>query len=178
MYKVVRKNHPFYDRFSKFLHSSTICQNFTMWKFAPLWNSFKSNTSINPFQTNAPFLYPLKTSENLQFSDVFRGYRKGTLAWNWLIIFYARAYCHRKYFLKLKRNSRLNKRQNKMSIVCKETKFWWLICKPIKGIIKNQLFIRYFHICFRMFSWQNFKCHGFHDHTKFNVSLRKFLYAL
>ena len=29
---------------------------------------------INPFQANTPFLYPLKTSENLWFSDVFRGY--------------------------------------------------------------------------------------------------------
>ena len=34
---------------------------------------------INPFYANVPFLYPLKTSENLWFSDVFRGYRNGTL---------------------------------------------------------------------------------------------------
>ena len=33
----------------------------------------------NLFQVNVVFLYPLKTSENLWFSDVFRGYRKGTL---------------------------------------------------------------------------------------------------
>ena len=32
---------------------------------------------INPFHTNVPFLYPLKTSENLWFFDVFRGYRYG-----------------------------------------------------------------------------------------------------
>ena len=31
---------------------------------------------INPFHTIVLFLYPLKTSENLRFSDVFRGYRK------------------------------------------------------------------------------------------------------
>ena len=31
---------------------------------------------INPFQANVPILYPL----NLWFSDVFRGYKKGTLA--------------------------------------------------------------------------------------------------
>ena len=37
---------------------------------------------INPFSTNVPLLYPLKTSENLQFSDVFRGYRSGTLVEN------------------------------------------------------------------------------------------------
>ena len=29
--------------------------------------------------TNVPFLYPLKTPENFWFSDVFRGYRNGTL---------------------------------------------------------------------------------------------------
>ena len=32
-----------------------------------------------PFSTNVPLLYPLKTSENLRFTDVFRGYRSGTL---------------------------------------------------------------------------------------------------
>ena len=31
---------------------------------------------INPFVPNVPFLYPLKTSENLWFSNVFRGYQK------------------------------------------------------------------------------------------------------
>ena len=44
-----------------------------------------SETSINflkSFQANVPFLYPLKTSENLWFSDVCRGYRNGTLASN------------------------------------------------------------------------------------------------
>ena len=34
---------------------------------------------INPFQINAPFLYPLKKSENRGFSDFFRGYRNETL---------------------------------------------------------------------------------------------------
>ena len=33
----------------------------------------------NPFLVNVPLLYTLKTSENLQFSDVFRVYRNGTL---------------------------------------------------------------------------------------------------
>ena len=40
---------------------------------APLINVFY------PFSTNVPLLYPLKTSENLRFTDVFRGYRSGTL---------------------------------------------------------------------------------------------------
>ena len=30
--------------------------------------------AVNPYQANFPFLRPLKTSENLWFSDVFRGY--------------------------------------------------------------------------------------------------------
>ena len=34
---------------------------------------------LNPYSLNVTFLYPLKTSENLGFSDVFRGYRKVTL---------------------------------------------------------------------------------------------------
>ena len=40
------------------------------------------NSSFNPFSTNVPLLYPLKTSENLRFSDVFRGYRSATLVAN------------------------------------------------------------------------------------------------
>ena len=39
---------------------------------------------MNPFLTNVPLLYPLKTSENLRFSDDFRGYRGGTLVENGL----------------------------------------------------------------------------------------------
>ena len=38
---------------------------------------------VNPFSTNVPLLYPLKT-ENFRFSDVFRGYRSGTLVENGL----------------------------------------------------------------------------------------------
>ena len=39
---------------------------------------------LNPFHINFPFLYPLKTSENVWFSGVLRGYRNETLAWNGL----------------------------------------------------------------------------------------------
>ena len=35
-------------------------------------------SKLNPFSTNVPLLYPLKTYENLRFS-VFREYRSGTL---------------------------------------------------------------------------------------------------
>ena len=37
---------------------------------------------LNPFHATDLFLYPRKTSENLRFSDVFRGYRKRPVAWN------------------------------------------------------------------------------------------------
>ena len=39
---------------------------------------------FNPFHATGLFLYPLKTSKNLRFSDVFRGYRKRPMAWNGL----------------------------------------------------------------------------------------------
>ena len=36
---------------------------------------------ILSFQASVFFLYPLKTSDNLWFSDVFKVYRKETLNW-------------------------------------------------------------------------------------------------
>lgn len=42
-------------------------------------------TFFNPFLATGLFLCPLKTSENLQFSDTFRGYRKRPVTWmDWL----------------------------------------------------------------------------------------------
>ena len=41
---------------------------------------------INSLVPNSPFLYPLKMSENLQFSGVFREQRKGALKTNELIL--------------------------------------------------------------------------------------------
>ena len=38
----------------------------------------------NPFHATDLFWYPLKTSENLWFSDVFRRYQKRSVAWNGL----------------------------------------------------------------------------------------------
>ena len=40
---------------------------------------------INPFHATGLFLCPLKTSENLWFSDVFRVYRKRPVASNGLM---------------------------------------------------------------------------------------------
>ena len=42
----------------------------------------QTRISFNSFSTNVPLLYPLKTSENLRFFDVFRWYRSGTLVEN------------------------------------------------------------------------------------------------
>ena len=39
---------------------------------------------VNPFHTTGLFLYLLKSSENLWFSDAFRGCRKKPMAWNGL----------------------------------------------------------------------------------------------
>ena len=39
---------------------------------------------IKPFHTTDLFWYPLKTSENLRFSDVFREYQERSVAWNGL----------------------------------------------------------------------------------------------
>ena len=53
----------------------SVCKKFTDVPLVPycwLWRN------LNPFSINFPLLYPLKTSENHWFSDVFRGYRSGT----------------------------------------------------------------------------------------------------
>ena len=45
--------------------------------------------TIQPFQINGPYLYPLKKFENQRFyyiSKVPKGYKKGKLAWTGLII--------------------------------------------------------------------------------------------
>ena len=39
---------------------------------------------FNPFQATGLFLYPMTTSKNFWFSDVFRGYKKRPVAWNGL----------------------------------------------------------------------------------------------
>ena len=53
--------------------------------FGPLSRGQLYSPDINPFSTNVPSLYPLKTSKNRRFSDGFRGYRSGTLVENGLI---------------------------------------------------------------------------------------------
>ena len=49
---------------------------------------------INPFHATKLFWYPLKTSENQRFSDVFRGYQKRSVAWNGLSNLYKICQAH------------------------------------------------------------------------------------
>ena len=48
--------------------------------------NYQLQISINQFSTNVPLLDPLKTLENWRFSNVFRGYRSGTMVENGLTI--------------------------------------------------------------------------------------------
>ena len=72
---------------------------------------------FNPFLTNVPLLYPLKTSENLRFSDDFRGYRRGTLVENGLTRSFkdpsANKYMLKFKFVQIKKQT--NKHQSKFS---------------------------------------------------------------
>ena len=51
------------------------------WTFSP---SLFPYDLLNPFSTNVLLLYPLKKSENRRFSDIFRGFKSGTLVENGL----------------------------------------------------------------------------------------------
>ena len=50
------------------------------------FHNFSNDTFINLFHATGLFLYPLKTSENQRFLDIFRGYRKRPVTWNGLKI--------------------------------------------------------------------------------------------
>ena len=53
--------------------------------FVNIRNTKKQKTVlINPFHATGLFLFPLKTSGNQRFSDVFRGYKKRSVALNGL----------------------------------------------------------------------------------------------
>ena len=48
-------------------------------KYVLIEKVITTKDSVNPLLVNVLFWYSLKTSENLWFSEVFRGYEKGTL---------------------------------------------------------------------------------------------------
>ena len=52
----------------------------------PALQSSYLKEELDPFLGIVPLLYPLKTSENQRFSDVFRGYINGILAWNGVMV--------------------------------------------------------------------------------------------
>ena len=54
-------------------------------------HEFFSVSIVKPLMLSA-FLYPLEASENRMFSDVFRGYKKGTSSSNGLITNYLYKY--------------------------------------------------------------------------------------
>ena len=60
--------------------------------FSLVWDLFSKTFrllySIYPFHTNVSLLYPLKTSKNVWFYEVFKVYRNETLVWNELINHY------------------------------------------------------------------------------------------
>ena len=65
-------------------HGQVQCRSFHLCAIQRQKRTIKKLRITNPpFHANIPFLYPLKTPENL-FSDVFSGYRNETLAWNGL----------------------------------------------------------------------------------------------
>ena len=49
-------------------------------------DNFQTVIIINPFHATDLLLYPLKTSENQRFSDVFRGYQKRSVVRNGLTL--------------------------------------------------------------------------------------------
>ena len=64
-----------------------VLRNFTKFAGKHLCQSlFFKNDLFNPFQSSVTFLYPLKTSENLWFSDVFRGVQKCDTGLKWVKI--------------------------------------------------------------------------------------------
>ena len=67
---------------------STVLFIIKTWLTYSLTHFFPKNTfsgcSFNPLMSSVTFLYPLKTSEKLRFSDVFRGYKTVALDINGL----------------------------------------------------------------------------------------------
>ena len=62
------------------------CSLFTWFNLQILTNGnkycYKYWNTVNPFHATDFFWYPLKTSENQRFFDVFRGYQERSMAWN------------------------------------------------------------------------------------------------
>ena len=57
-----------------------VSQNISVFLYISSWAKIVLECNFNPFVPNAPFLYPLKTSENLQ------GFEKGCIGNEWVKI--------------------------------------------------------------------------------------------
>ena len=72
---------PFFLKEIQNVSKKVTFKNFRLFLLFVWPSSFRKRFSfINPLQANVPFLYLLKKSRNQRFSNVFKGYRKGTLA--------------------------------------------------------------------------------------------------
>ena len=95
---VFKETFPFVAKFHKFARTQVKYHDAFRWRIDVLLTYGKTQYSIsisprflifpggieikhclNPYSPNFTFLYPLKTSENLRFSDVFREHRNVTL---------------------------------------------------------------------------------------------------
>ena len=64
----------FFENIAKFLRtpiSKNFCERLLLW-----WDDYWEFHHLNPFAPNGPFLYPLKTSENLRVFWCFQGGRE------------------------------------------------------------------------------------------------------
>ena len=83
------------ESYGNFLYRQHNCGNFSFVKLlcisrtkkaeSNLCLNSKKKNQINPFHATDLFWYPLETSENLWFSNAFRGYQKRWVAWNELM---------------------------------------------------------------------------------------------
>ena len=87
-FSMVSKSYILSCRSSQFSHSVKPIYVFYKFRFLKpvrckgklmLGNSNTHSVYFNPFSTNLPLLYPLKTLESIRFSDVIREYRSATL---------------------------------------------------------------------------------------------------
>ena len=73
-------------------------QQINQWAFQQTINALYWTCFINPFVPNAPFTYPLKTSENLQVFWYFQGVEKGRIRNKWFNITSVKLVQHPSFF--------------------------------------------------------------------------------
>ena len=91
-----------------------------LWTLFVCWINFCTGNIylFNPFHATDLFWYPLKTSENQRFSDVFREYQKKSVSWNGL----------KSKIEKWKKVWNILKVNNKNTRTRSLTSFWCLYC--------------------------------------------------